>query len=298
MGPSIVQIRSFVAIAKFGSFTRAARAVNLSQPALTVQIRQLESILNVKILDRNTRSVRLTRAGEDLIPTFSRVLDELDSVVSGARDLASNRHGVVRMACLPSFAATVLPAAIVAFQSQHPGIQFVLKDGVGRKIVNLVKSEIVDFAIAGGDVSDPELQTSVLAYDRIHAIYLSPHPLDKEKKLAAHSVARYPLILMDEDSTVRQVIDRAFFKAGQTIKPAIEATYMSTAVGMARAKLGIALLPSTAIESRTSGRLRSRPIDGKDFGRSIFVIRRKSRSLPPASESFLSTLMKSMKGAE
>lgn len=298
MTPSIVQIRSFVAIAKLGSFTRAARAVNLSQPALTVQIRHLESILNVKILDRNTRSVRLTRTGEELFPVFSRLLDELDSVVSGAKDIASKRHGVVRLACLPSFAATVLPAAIAGFQARHPGIQFILKDGVGRKIVTLVKSEVVDFAIAGGDVSDPDLQTSVLTYDRIHAIYLSPHPLDKEKKLAADSLSRYPLILMDEDSTVRQVIDRAFFKAGQTIKPAIEATYMSTAVGMARAKLGIALLPSTAIESRTSGRMRSRPIEGKDFGRSIFVIRRKGRSLPPASESFLSTLMKSMKAAE
>jgi DNA-binding transcriptional LysR family regulator len=76
-----------------------------------------------------------------------------------------------------------------------------------------------------------------------------------------------------------------------TVKPAIEATYMSTAVGMARARLGVALLPSMAIEAHGLGRLRSRPIEGKYFRRSIFVVRKKGRSLPPASESFLSTLM-------
>src|ERR1700730_12748465 len=135
MTPSLAQIRSFVAIAKLGSFTRAARAVNLSQPALTVQIRQLESALNVKILDRNTRSVRLTRVGEELLSVFDRLLNEFDTVVTGAKDLATKRLGVVRLACLPSFAATVLPKAIVAFRVRHPGIQFLLKDGVGRKIV-------------------------------------------------------------------------------------------------------------------------------------------------------------------
>ncbi len=291
MNPNLAQIRSFVAIAKLGSFTRAARVVNLSQPALTVQIRQLESVLNVKILDRNTRSVRLTRVGEELVSVFDRLLDELDSVVIGAKDLAAKRLGVVRLACLPSFAATMLPKAIVAFRARHRGVQFVLKDGVGRKIVSLVKSEVVDFGIAGGDVSDPDLHTKVLTRDRMHAIYLAPHALEKEKKITAEALARQPLILMDEDSTVRQVVDRAFEKSGQSVKPALEATYMSTAIGMVRAKLGVALLPSTAIEARASGRMRSRPIEGRDFRRSIFIIRKVGRSLPPASESFLSALV-------
>ena len=121
MTPSLAQIRSFVAIAKSGSFTRAARAVHLSQPALTVQIRQLEQALNVKVLDRNTRSVRLTRVGEELVPVLERLLHELDTVVAEARGLAAMRHGIVHVACLPSFAATILPAAIVAFRAHHPG---------------------------------------------------------------------------------------------------------------------------------------------------------------------------------
>jgi DNA-binding transcriptional LysR family regulator len=169
-------------------------------------------------------------------------------------------------------------------------VQFVLKDGVGGKIVALVKADAVDFGITGGDVSDSELATSILMRDRMHAIYLAPHPLDRERKITAQSLARHPLIMMDEESTVRQVVDRAFTDAGRSIKPIIEATYMSTAVGMVRAKLGVALLPSTAIEAKASGRLRSRPIEGKNFVRPIFVVRKKGQSLPPASESFLAML--------
>lgn len=291
MNPSLGQIRSFLAIAKLGSFTRAAQAVNLSQPALTVQMRLLEEVLNVRVLDRNTRSVQLTRVGRELVPVFERLLGEIDSVVAGARETASKGRGVVRMACLPSFAANLLPAAIAAYRAQHPGVQFVVKDGVGRRIVSLVKSDAVDFGIAAGVVNDPELHTSVLMRDRMRAIYLGPHPLDKEKKINAEVLARYPLIMMDEDSTVRQVVDRAFLENGRTITPAIEATYMSTAVGMATAKLGVALLPSTALEAAGAGKLKSRPIEGRHFARSIFVVRKAGRSLPPASEDFLAALV-------
>ena len=290
MTPSVAQMRGFAAIARHGSFTRAARAVNLSQPALTVQIRQLEAALNVRILDRNTRSVALTRVGRELLPVFERLLRDLDSVVAGAKQRASKAHGIVRIACLPSFAATVLPPAIAAYRTRHPAVQFIVRDGVGRKIVSLVKTDAVDFGIAAGETVDAELETTVLMRDHMRALYLGPHPLDKEKKVTADVLARFPLIMMDEDSTVRQVVERAFLAAGRSVTPAIEATYMSTAVGMARAKLGIALLPSTAIEAGASGRLRSRPIEGKHFGRSIFIVRKAGRSLPPASEGFLTTL--------
>jgi DNA-binding transcriptional LysR family regulator len=290
MALNIRQMRSFLAVAKASSFTRAANEIHLSQPALTVQIRQLEAALSVKLLDRNTRSVELTRIGQELVPIFDRLLHELDAVVTGARELASKRHGIVRIACLPSLAATRLPQAIVAFRTEHPRVQFVLKDGVGGKVATLVKEEVVDFGISGGATTDMEIDTSPLMQDRMHAVYVSPHALDRSAKVTISNLSRHPLILMDEESTVRQVVDQAFRDAGERKVTAIEATYMSTAVGMARAGLGVALLPSTAIEAQPSGQLRSRPIEGKSFVRPIFIIRKKGRTLPPASEDFLSSL--------
>lgn len=290
MRPNLTQIRSFVAIAKAGSFTGAAHTIHLSQPAITVQMRHLEALLGVRLIDRNTRSVNLTRVGRELAPIFERVLHELDSVIAGAQELASKRHGVVRLACLPSFAASVLPAAIVAFRAQHPAVQFVLRDGVGGKVVALVKADAVDFAIAGGEIEDPELSAAILMRDRLHAVYRSPHPLDREKIITVETLAHQSLILMDTESTVRAITDRAFREAARPVKTVIEATYMATAVGMVRAGLGVALLPSTANEAKPTGRLKSRPIAGKNFERPIFVVRKAGRTLPPASQAFLTML--------
>jgi DNA-binding transcriptional LysR family regulator len=98
------QIEYFVRVAELGSFTRAASLLNLSQPALTVQIRNLEEALGVRLFDRNTRTVSLTRMGRELVPALQRIVRDLDAVVAEARDLAAQRHGIVRLAALPSFA--------------------------------------------------------------------------------------------------------------------------------------------------------------------------------------------------
>jgi DNA-binding transcriptional LysR family regulator len=290
MTPSVPQLRSFITIARTGSFTQAARALNLSQPALTVQIRQLEAALKVRLIDRNTRSVSITRIGRELVPVFERLLAELDTVVSGARDLSEKRYGIVRVACLPSVAATVMPSAIASFKTKHPGVQFSVKDGVGEKIVALLKSDHVDFGISAGELDDPQFETSVLMNDHMHAVYLTPHPLHTEKRITAEKLSHYPLIMMDEESTVRKLVDRAFRHAGVAARPIIEATYMATAIGMVQARLGVAILPSAAIEAKSQGRLKSRPIEGRHFTRPIFIIRKANRSLPPASEAFLNTL--------
>jgi DNA-binding transcriptional LysR family regulator len=290
MAPTLTQMRSFVAISKVGSFTRAAHAIHLSQPALTVQIRQLEETLQVKLLDRNTRTVHLTRVGQELAPLFERVLHELDTIVAGAKQLANQKYGIVRIACLPSLAAAVLPAAIREYRQQHPGVEFVLRDGVGNKVLSLVKADLVDFGIAAAEVNDPDFETEVLMRDRIHAVYLAPHPLDRERSITAAKLSRHPLILMDSESTVRQVVERGFRAEGLAIAPLIEATYMATAVGMVRARLGVALLPSVAVEAKASGQLRSRPVAGRNFSRPIIVVRKKGRTLPPASAAFLAML--------
>src|SRR5215218_2205827 len=123
MDLSLRQLRAFVSVAHLKSFTRAASVLHLSQPALTVQIRRLEEALAVRLLDRNTRAVELTRVGRDLVPVFQRLLrelDTLDTVVIDTRDLAARRYGVVRVAALPSVAAGVLPDAIAAFQEANP----------------------------------------------------------------------------------------------------------------------------------------------------------------------------------
>jgi DNA-binding transcriptional LysR family regulator len=291
MNVNLRQVRAFVSVARFGSFTRAAKLLNLTQPALTVQIRQLEQSLDVRLFDRNTRSVSLTRVGRELVPPFQRLLQEFDAIVVDTKDLAAKRHGIVRLACLPSFASTLLPAVIAKFRARHPRVSFVLKDAVGKRIVSMVREETVDFGIGVVDTDEPDLETLYLMRDRMHVVFPARHPLARARKVTLDSLRAYPLVLMDPESSVRAIVDAAFARTGRLAVPACEATYMSSAIGMVRAGLGVTILPSTAMELRADRKLRSKPIDDPGCTRRIVIVRRSGRSLSPAAESFVDELL-------
>jgi DNA-binding transcriptional LysR family regulator len=291
MDVNLRQVRAFMAVARFGSFTRAAQLLHLSQPALTVQIRQLEQGLGVRLFDRNTRTVSLTAVGRELIPAFQRLLQEFDAVVVNAKDLSAKRHGVVRLACLPSFASTILPGIIAGFRRRHPRVSFVLKDAVGKRILAMVRADEVDFGIGVADAEEPGLETLYLMQDRMHVVYPARHPLARTRKVTLETVQQYPLVLMDPDSSVRAIVDAAFARTGKLAMPACEATYMSSAIGMVRAGLGVTVLPSTAMELRANPRLRSKPIEDPGLTRRIAIVRKARRSLSPATESFIDELL-------
>jgi DNA-binding transcriptional LysR family regulator len=97
------QLQAFVKVAHVGSFTRAAHLLHLSQPALTKQIRQLEQTLSVRLFDRNTRTVELTRIGRDLAPVVEQLLREVEAIVVNTKELAEKSRGVIRVPrCLRS----------------------------------------------------------------------------------------------------------------------------------------------------------------------------------------------------
>src|SRR3982751_2112043 len=286
MDLSLRQIRAFVSVGHLKSVTRAAGLLHLSQPALTVQIRRLEEALAVRLLDRSTRTVELTRVGRELAPVFQRLLRELDTVVIDSRDLAAKRYGVVRIAALPSVAAGVPPDAIAAFRKINPRVTFMLKDVIASRVLSLVRTEEVDLGIMGGELVEPDIEIVCAAQDRMHVIFPAEHPIGAVPEVTLDVLASHPLILMDPDKSVRAIVDGAFIAAGRLPIPACEATYMMAAVGMVRAGLGGAILPASAREVRAEPALQSRPIDEPGFGRPVSVIKMTGRTLPPMTESF------------
>lgn len=286
MDLNLRQVRAFVSVVQVGSFTRAAALLNLSQPALTVQIQRLEEMLDARLLDRTSRTVAPTRLGRELLPVFERVLRDLDAVVVDTRDLAARRHGVVRVATLPSFAASVLSDAIVRFRAEHPAVTFRIKDVIAQRVLDLVREEEADLGIVGGDVRDPEIGVLHRTRDALHVIYPADHPIGALPRVTIAALAEHPLILMDPATSVRAVVDRAFVGSGRQPRVACEATYMMTAVSMVRAGLGLTILPGAAREIRAEPLLRSRPIDDPLFERPVCLIKKAGRTMPPAAEAF------------
>ena len=285
------QVRAFVSVAHLKSFTRAATLLHISQPALTVQIRKLEEILGIRLLDRNSRTVDITRVGRELVPIFQRILHELDNVVVDTRALATQQHGVVRIAALPSFAAGLLPGIISRFRKANPRMTFVVRDAIASRVNASVRSEEVDIGITGGELSDPDLEILHAAEDQMHVVFPSQHPLERRRKITLEDIAEFPLILMDSDTSVRSIVDAAFVAAGRLPIPACEATYMMTAVGMVKAGLGVTILPASAKEVRAEPSLKSRVINDAAFVRPIAIIKKASRTLPPAAELFYEKIL-------
>ncbi len=294
MVPTPKQIRSFLAIARAGSFTRAAEEVGLSQPALTVQIHQLEETLGVKLFDRNKRQVRLTSAGKKLQSPLERVLIDLETVMNTGQDLAACKRGTVTVAALPSLCASLLPRAVHKFQEDHAGIDVQIHDVVADRVVQMVKSEEVEFGLGPRLTPDRAVAVEDFLTDRLCAFFPSDHPLS-EGSLRISRLVEYPLILTGRNSSVRIMFERSLASEHAAIQIAGESNYMSTALGMVRAGLGVAILPASAAETGSTAGLSFRHIRAPLQMRKIGIIRKVGSSLSPACERFMVTLRQTAK---
>lgn len=286
MDISLRQMRSFVAVAKLGNFTRAAEFLHVSQPTLTVQIKRLEDALQLRLFDRNPRSVNLTRVGRDLLPSFERTLQDLDSVLMDVKHVSTAQLGVVRIAALPSFAASLLPDSIRHFRKQNPGASFAVKDVIASALLGLVRSDEVDLGLTGGNVDFPDIEVLFKASDEIRVVYPKGHPIGKVSRITAVCLAQFPIVMMDSRTSVRAVTDNAFRSAKLMPAPVTETTQMMTALGMVRAGIGITLLPASAREIAAEPTLRTKRISDPNFSRQVSLIKKKNRTLPPLSKAF------------
>jgi DNA-binding transcriptional LysR family regulator len=296
MDLNLREIRAFIAVAEAGSFTRAAVRLHLSQPALTVQIRRLEETVGARLFDRNSRNVALTPVGRELLPVLQKSLREMEHVLLDARALSDGSVGTVRIACLPSFAASLLPDLVRDFRLEVPGAAFDIRDAVANVVNRLVRSEEVDLGLTGGEPEDPSLEVLHAGEDRLCIVCPLDHPLTKKRRITLEDLSAYPLVLTARGTSVRAVVDEAFEQAGVVPELTCEPMYMMTAVAMVRAGLGLTILPESAREILAEPSVAARVIDDPRFVRPIALVKKRGRTLPPVTEAFVSTIAPALEG--
>jgi len=290
MNISIRQLQAFAAVARLGSFTKAASALHTTQPALSVQIGQLEDSLGLRLFDRSTRSVAITPVGRELLPRAERALAEVAALTESARGLGVRKIGRVTVAALPSVASSLLPEAIAAFGERWPGIAVALRDALSAPVIDMVRNGEVDFAIGGEPPPEQGLDFTLLGSDEMVAVTRVDHPLGKARRITLEMVAGHPLILMSRGSSVRRLVDEALAERGCLVQPVQEPVYMSTAVAMVRAGLGVALLPSSASELRGATDLVGHHIAHRGMSRPVGILTKRGQTLSPAAVEFEKTL--------
>lgn len=288
MSVTIAQLRSLVSLARYGSFTRTAAALNRTQPAISAQIRELESTLGLKLVDRTTRDVRLSAVGAELVPALAGVLSDLDRLIESAQALKQHDTGFISIGCLPSVASRYLPAKIAEFLKIYPGIRFQVRDGDEKAVVRMVESGEVELGITAQLAATSMLRAEELLRDPIVAICAKGHPIEALTSIDIDELMRHDLILMSYGGGIRTIIEGAFAKHKRMIVPKYEATYFTTALSLARAGLGITLLPAS-IEFRDP-HLRAIRIRTAGFARMIAIVTRTNSSLSPAATAFYNTL--------
>lgn len=283
------QLQGFVAAARYGSFSNAARELSMTQPAFSQMVRELEATLNLKLFERTTRRVQLTDAGARLRAMVERPLDDLDAAYRYARDLATGRRGRIVFALLPSVAFEFATLVLARYKGEHPGITVRLIEDQNENIVERVLNREVDFGIGALDVERPELAFRELLRDELLAVVPARHPLSRAS-LTWRDLASEPLALLPRQSSVRELADAGFAANGVAREPAYEVANMVTALGIVRAGLGVTLLPALALMELNMRGLHACRVRNPRPARRIGIITRVDRALAPPAAAYVDML--------
>lgn len=277
------QLRVLLAVAEQQGFGRAGDSIGLSQPAVSQAIRGLEAELGLKLLDRTTREVMLTAAGQALVGPLRRLLSELDGVLDEARGSGAAARGIVHVASAPTISGGLMPQVLAAARQRFPDIQVRLSDQAQQLAIEAVREGAVDFAVLVGiEVAEPDLEQQVLFDERFVLVCPAGHALAGRPQLRLADVAGWPLVALDHSSGSRPLIDRAFARAGVALLVAIDVGHPATAFRMVQAGLGVAVLPALSLPLPDAG-LRAVPLEAA-LSRQVVLARRRQRSLAPTAQ--------------
>jgi LysR family transcriptional regulator, carnitine catabolism transcriptional activator len=287
MALSLTKIRGFLAVAEHLNFRRAAGALDITQPALSAQIRALEELIGARLLTRTTRSVRLTADGERFVTRMRRLLEDMEAAVREIRDPRQLERGRVVFSAIPTVAAQVFPRVIERFKARYPGVAVEMNDEPTVVLERRIVAREVDFGIGGQPRWREALEFTPLVEDPIVLILRRDHPLARRRRVGIEQALRYPVIALAKGSNVRNVLDAHFERAGVPFQPVYSLVHHYTIGAMVEAGLGITFLPSMAAAMIERSRvLRAVPIDAAGFSRRVGLIKRSEEPLPPAAQAF------------
>jgi len=248
------QLRYFTTLAETLNFHRAAERLNISQPPLTVAIRNLEEELGAPLFVRGSRGVTLTAAGEVALEAARAALAQAEQVRVAVREGASGERGRLRIGFVGSAVYTLLPRLIPPYRKRYPNVDLVLEEGISGEIAARTRRGELDVGLVRLPLLDPaDLDLQVIDTDELVAAVPAASPLAARRSLALEALAREPFILYTPKSVLHATILMACHQAGFTPKVAQEAAQGHTLLSLVQSGLGVALVPSQATRYAPEG---------------------------------------------
>lgn len=303
----IHRLQAFVTAVEEGSFTNAVKRLHITQPALSARLKLLEESLGCQLLERTGRGVRPTPMGELVYKNSVELLERMRHLGLVVKNHLELRDGWLHLGGGATAVMSVFPDAIAHFSEHHPNIQFTLHEQESRSVLQAVRNGIIDIGIVtcspyvSGEQDDEFIGIKVHGRiaDKLQVIASPHHPLVRVsealeksgKKLLPMHLNKQHMILFDEGSAVRTIIDAEFRRL--YIHPRVVMTLRSTQgmLRMVEKKIGLSIVSSLSIESTAQVQILT--VEGLMMNRELAVISSNGRTLPPAAESFLKLLVES-----
>ncbi|CAM3046368.1 LysR family transcriptional regulator [Paenibacillus sediminis] len=287
---NISQLETLMMISKTMSFRKAGELLNLTQPAVSAQIKSLEDEFKTVLVDRN-QPVTLTDRGQVFLEHAERILGIVEELKQKLSDLEQIPQGHIVLGTTTSIAIQILPRVLSYFQDQFPLIKTTIQSMPSSQIYNQVENGLIDIGIGYLIERNPNLNTSVLYYDTFELVVSPKHPLAGMKHATVEVLRDTPLILLTPDTVGRRFVDQIC--KDHQIEPHVvmELSSSEEVKRMVEINLAAAIISKQSITNELRlGTLKSIPLTELEVSHPVGVIYKSSRYVNSAMRQFLSDL--------
>jgi DNA-binding transcriptional LysR family regulator len=296
----IRQLKAFLAIAETKTFTAGARRVNVTQAAISMQIRQLEEEVGVPLFTRTPRRVILTEAGERLLDRARRILREHDTALAEIAEIAGAEHGRLRIGSASAmFTTSQLPSILEKLRNKFPNAEITVNSGTSQALVDKIMHGDIDIAFVSLPVEAANIQTDLLFSDEIVAIAHPSHPLAKQKVISAAALASEQLILGEQGGNTRRMIDDFFQMANVRPNIVMELSRQEAINKMVENKMGVGIAGAKTVSAEVrEGKLTSWLIEGAEIKWDLGLARLRGGYFSPIAKEFVQLCKENFKERE
>jgi DNA-binding transcriptional LysR family regulator len=286
------QIEAFVESQRRGSITRAAAALDLTQPTLTARLRGLEQELGAQLLVRGRRGVSLTAAGRRFLPRAQAALEAVRRGVEETKAAREGRGGVLALGLATDLALYIAPAALARFARAHPDVEISVRSGRSHAVAEALRADEIEIALVSQLVALPELASRPLYEEAVPVVVSKAHPFAARGRIGIDDLARSGLVMRDPTAYLHAITVAYFAEAGTAPRILMELNNTEACKRVVLAGLGAALLPQMAIHDELRrGDLVTLRVEGHPAPkRTIHLMTRAGADVSPTANALLRLL--------
>ena len=268
-------LRAFVTVIEQGSFSAAAERLGLTQPAVSLQIRQLEKKLGTALIERVGRNARPTAAGSELLAHADQIASAVSSAIEAVGRHASGVLGRVRLGTGATACIFLLPSVLGTLRRNYPSLEITVTTGNTADVVKAIEENIIDIGLVTMPAAGRMLEMTPVLDDEFVAI--APEGVVLPDRVTAARLAELPLLLFEPGGNTRRIVDRWFASSNVPLNPAMSLGSVEAIKAMVGAGLGCSVLPGMAVPGERPSGLVVRPLSPRLDRQLAVVIRRDKR---------------------